>query len=70
MNEEEIKEAAYSASMRVGQERKEFIQGSYPKEDWEAIVRMCNRIDDMANNAVEERAFEPCIYNMGKSYEY
>ena len=68
MTEEEIRAAASSAVTRIGQERETFIKENYPAEDFHKIVRMCNFLDDAANNAVEERAFRPCI--IGKTYEY
>ena len=68
MNEEEIRAAASSAVNRIGQERETFIKENYPAEDFERIVKMCNWLDDFANNDIEERAFRPCI--MGKTYEY
>lgn len=70
MNEEEIRAAASSAVNRIGEEREEFIRGNYPKEDFDRIVKMCNWLDDVANDSVEARAFEPCIYNMGCGREY
>lgn len=67
MTEEEIRAAASSAVTRIGEERKEFIK-NYPEADREAITKMCEWLDDAANNDIEERAFRPCI--IGKSYEY
>ena len=65
MNMLEIREAAASASMRIGQERIDFIQGSYPKQYWQAIKELAEMLDDAANNAYESGRVEPCIYNRG-----
>ena len=69
MTNDEIRAAAASACVYVGQERIDYIKGSYPETDWERISKMCDWLDDIANNQYEERAFEPCIYNMGMHYE-
>lgn len=67
MNEEDIREAASSASNRIGQERIDYIHSSYPKEYWGKIEKLANQIDDYANNSYEV-ANEPCIYNRGFYY--
>ena len=69
MDTNEIRAAANSAVMRIGQDREEFIRNSYPDEDFERIVKMCNFLDDVANNAYEEYRLNPCEYNRGIHHE-
>ena len=70
MDTNEIRAAANSAVMRIGEERERFIKENYPKEDWERISKMCDWLDDIANYQYEERAFEPCAYKGGFYIEF
>lgn len=49
----EIRAAASSAAVRIGQERIDFIKASYPREYWNEIEHIADMIDDYTNNIRE-----------------
>lgn len=51
----EIRAAASSAAVRIGQERIDFIKASYPnaREYWAEIEHIADMIDDYTNNIRE-----------------
>lgn len=53
MNELELRQAANDAARCIGQDRIDFIKGSYPAEYWQAIEYIASQIDDWSNNLRE-----------------
>ena len=69
MNEEEIREAAASATMYTSEKaRREFIESSYPSspEDWEKIEKLAIYLEIKADNEVDRALMDGnCKYNGG-----
>lgn len=72
MNEEQIREAAVSATMYPSAKaRREYIENSYPSspEDWDKIEKLAIHLEIKADNEVDRALMDGnCKYNGGFYY--